>query len=153
MNIIHDKHGKEYRVIECGSENFQRFNIERRGVRVGYANFHFEGADVLFLDDWHIEDDAILPPWFSCDLLFWFVSFPPLRWRTVNFQKHGIGTATIKLLADYARSKSAKRIEGEVKPHDFQNNPDLLDWYRRRGFAVVKGDGKTGAIAKISLAV
>jgi hypothetical protein len=59
----------------------------------------------------------------------------------------------IKFLADYARSKSAKRIEGEVKPHDFKNNPDLPKWYQRRGFAVVMGDGKTGAIAKISRAV
>ena len=154
-NIILDKYGKKYSVIEsdCDSEDFKRFNIEYRGSRVGYANYHFEGTDVLYLDDWHIEDDAILPPWFSCDLFFCFLSFPPLRWRTVNFQKRGIGTAMIKFLADYARSKCAKRIEGEVKHHDFKDNPDLPDWYRRRGFSVVMGDEKTSWVAKISLAI
>ena len=147
---IHDRDGREYNVTEYGSE---RFNIQRRGVPIGYANFHFEGADVLHLDDLHIEDDAIFPPWFSCPLPFVILSFPPLRWRTENFQGRGIGTAMIQFLVDYARSKFAKRIEGEVKPHDFKDNPDLPDWYRRRGFTVTAGDEKTAWIAKISRAV
>ena len=48
---------------------------------------------------------------------------------------------------------SVKRIEGEVKHHDFRDNPDLPDWYRRRGFSVVMGNEKTAWVAKISLAV
>lgn len=93
------------------------------------------------------------PPWFFVDLIFWIASFPPEKWRIRNYRKRGIGTAMIEFLASYARSKSAKRIEGEVKHHDFKNNPDLPEWYRRRGFAVVMGDGKTPWVAKISLAV
>ena len=154
-SIIHDKRGRQYHVIasECNSENFKRFNIEYRGRRVGYVNYHFGGDDVLFIDDLRIEDKAMHSPWFFLDLIYWVVSFPPERFRITNYQKRGLGTAMIKFLADYARSKCAKRIEGEVKHHDFKDNPDLPDWYRRRGFSVVMGDEKTSWVAKISLAV
>jgi GNAT superfamily N-acetyltransferase len=154
MSIIHDRHGRKYTVSESGSQDYyQRFNIEHRRNRVGYANCHFEGDDVLHLDDLHIEDKAMYPPWFFVDLIFWIGSLPPERWRVTNYRERGIGTAMIKFLASYARSKSAKRIEGEVKHHDFKDNPQLPEWYRRRGFAVVMGDGKSGYIAKISLAL
>ena len=153
MTAIHDKHGRKYRITECSGEHVQRFNIEHRGIRIGYANFHFQGADVLHLDDLHLEDDAIMPAWFALDLYFGFVAFPPLRWRTRNFRNRGIGTAMIKFLAEYAQSKFASRIEGEVKHHDFKDNPDLPEWYRRRGFAVVMDDGKMACVAKISMPV
>ena len=70
-----------------------------------------------------------------------------------NYQKRGLGTAMIKFLASYAKSKSAKRIEGEVKHHDFKDNPDLPDWYRRRGFAINMDKDLKGCVAKISLTV
>ena len=54
---------------------------------------------------------------------------------------------------NWHKSESLKRIEGEVKHHDFKDNPDLPDWYRRRGFSVVMGDEKTSWVAKISLAI
>lgn len=47
----------------------------------------------------------------------------------------------IELLVSYAHSQRAKRIEGEIKSHDFQRDPNLPEWYRRRGFSVVMGKG------------
>ena len=153
--IIHDKHRREYLVVasELDSEIFKRFNILHRGRRIGYVNYHFEGDDILFIDDFHIEDKAMRPPWFSVDLIFWGCSFPPEGWRITNFQRGGVGTATIEFLKDFAKSESLKRIEGVVKPHDFNENPDLLNWYRRRGFVIEKRDEKVAGVAKISLTV
>lgn len=155
MKIICDKHGREYFVIEsdCDSEQFRRFNIKSGRCQVGYLNYSFEGDGVLHLDDLHIEDAAISPPWFFLDFIFIGGSFPPLRWRTKNFRGCGIGTAMIEYLVNYARVNSITRIEGEVKPHDFKDNPDLPEWYRRRGFTVTAGDEKAAWIAKISLTV
>lgn len=153
MNIIHDKYGKEYSVAQDGSEEFLRFNVEYCDTPIGYANCRFHGKDVLYLDDLHIKKDAVSLPCFRLSLLFRDVSFPPLRWRTRNFRSRGIGTAMIKFLARYARSNSVKRIEGEVKPHDFQNNPNLPNWYRSRGFDVIMGDGRSGCIASPVLTV
>jgi hypothetical protein len=151
MNIIYDGHSEEYHVTESDLEGFKRFNIKCRGNLVGYANCHFEG-DVFHIDDLRIDDKTMRPPLFFLNLLFWIGSFPPQRWRITNYRKRGLGTAMIEFLAGYARRKSAKRIEGEIKPHDFKNNPQLLEWYRRRGFAVVMtGEGKAAAVAKISL--
>lgn len=153
MNVIYDREGREYRVIEsdCGSENFRRFNIKFGRYQVGYINYSFEGSEVLHLDDLHIEDAAISPPWFFLDFIFIGGSFPPQRWRTKSFRGRGIGTAIIDFLVNYARANSIIRIEGEVKPHDFKDNPDLPDWYRRRGFIVTASDKKSAWIAKISL--
>jgi hypothetical protein len=151
--VIKDRSGIQYQVNGCGSGDFKRFNIEYLGKRVGFVNYHFEGDEVLHLDDIHIEKMLIQPPWFFVNLVFWTFSFPPKKWRTTNFRNRGIGTAMVQLLADYARSKSAKRIEGEIKPHDFKDNTDLPSWYQRRGFTVVMGDEKTAWEAKISLAV
>lgn len=155
MHIIRGRDGGEYHVIEsdCDSEDFRRFNIKFGRCQVGYLNYSFEGDGVLNLDDLHIEDAATSPPWFLLDFIFIGGSFPPLRWRTKNFRGRGIGTAMIEFLVDYARANSIKRIEGEVKPHDFKDNPDLPDWYRRRGFTVTAGDGNAAWIAKISSAI
>lgn len=150
-----DKYGREFCVTEgdCGSDNFKRFNIEYRGRRVGYVNYHFAGDDILFIDDFRLEDKAMHSPWFFLDLIYWVVSFPPERFRITNYQKRGLGTAMIKFLMSYAKSESVKRIEGEVKHHDFKDNPDLPDWYRRRGFAVSMSKDLKGFVAKISLTV
>jgi hypothetical protein len=100
MNIIHDRYGWEYTVSESGLEDFYfRFNIEHRGNRVGYANCHFESDEVLHVDDLHIEDRAMRPPWFFVDLIYWIGSFPPEKWRIKNYRKRGIGTAMIEFLA------------------------------------------------------
>lgn len=134
QSVIRDKRGNEYTIAasDLDSENFRRFDIHFGRVPIGYANYHFEGSDVLYIDDWRIRNDAVLPAWFMCP----FFSIPPLRWRTKNFRKRGIGTAAIKFLANYARSQSAKRIEGQMKPHDIAENPELPNSYRKWGFTV-----------------
>jgi|ERR1017187_1805247 GNAT superfamily N-acetyltransferase len=152
MSIIRDRHSQEYHVNENDSAGFKRFNIECSGNLVGYVNCHFEG-EVLHIDDLRIYDKAMRLPLFFVDLFFWIGSFPPQRWRITNYQNRGLGTAMIEFLAGYARRKSAKRIEGEVKPHDFKANPQLPEWYRHRGFTVVMGDGKAAAVARVSLAL
>lgn len=151
---IHDKHGKPYFVVasDCDGEIFKRFNIEHRGRRVGYVNYHVEADDVLFIDDLRLEAKAMRPPWFLIPLPYWTGSFPPERWRVTNYQKRGLGTVMIEFLKGFAKSESLKRIEGDVKHHDFKQNPDLPDWYRRRGFTV-STDTKSAGVAKISLAI
>jgi GNAT superfamily N-acetyltransferase len=154
VSIIYDRHGRQYGVNEIAlSAGFIRFNIECLGKRVGYVNCHFESEDVLYLDDLRIEDRAIRPSWFSLILKSWAVSLSPARWRTVNYRERGLGTAMIKFLENYARLHGAKRLEGRVKTHDLRNYPDLVNWYRRRGFAVVMGGEKPAYIAKISLEI
>ena len=90
------------------------------------------------------------PPRFSVGLFFWIVSFPPEQFRITNYQQRGLGTAMVEFMINYAREKSAKRIVGQVKPRDFKDYPELPDWYRRRGFAVVMGEGKATPVASIS---
>lgn len=152
MSVIFNKHGEEFHVTQSDSEDYKRFNITSRGKLVGYVNCHFED-DVLHLDDLCIYDKAMRPPLFFVNLFFWILSFPPEKWRTTNHQRTGLGTAMLKFLADYARRKTMKRIEGEIMPHDFKNNPDLPEWYRRRGFTVVMAGGKEPWVAKVSFAL
>lgn len=151
MHFIRDKHRRKYLVTRSDSNFFTRFNIVYCGIRVGHVNCRFEGDEVLRLIDLCIRDTATLPPWFY--LNFCNVSFPPTSWRTENYRNRGLGTAMIEFLVTHAKSKRAKRIEGEVKTYDFKANPDLPDWYRRRGFEVIMGDKNPGWVARISRAI
>jgi len=66
---------------DLDSEIFKRFNIENRGHRVGYVNYHVEADDVLFIDDLRLDAKAMRPPWFFIPLPYGTGSFPPERWR------------------------------------------------------------------------
>jgi len=149
---IHDKQGRDYLVVtDDVSERFKRFFIEYNGTRIGHAYWHFEGNEVLFLDDIHIKDKAIRPPIFLLNLHFCMVSFPPKKRRITNYRARGIGTSMIIFLVNYARSKSVKRIEGKISVQDYKENPDLPEWYRRRGFTVVLSESPQ--VANISLTI
>jgi len=151
-HLIHDKHGAEYRIVESPRETYIRFKVLNQRVMVAYVNCGMRG-EVLRIIDLFVASSAVHKPWFHWDLFFFALSFPPVKRRTVNYQDRGIGTAMIRFLVDYARSNSAKRIEGDVKHHDYKNNQDLPAWYRRRGFTVVMNDGTGVGIAKISMEV
>ena len=49
----------------------------------------------------------------------------------------GIGSALLQEVIVYARKQNARIISGWVAAHDAEENPNLFDWYRRRGFQVV----------------
>jgi len=137
-SVILDKFQKQYRVVpsDDNPDNFNRFNILLDGVPIGHVNYHFEGSEVLYIDDLHIRHDAMLFPFFWWDWIVIKIYLPSLKWPTHNFQGRGIGTAMLDLMAHHARSRSAKRIVGQISSHDLKDNPDLPNWYRRRGFTV-----------------
>jgi GNAT superfamily N-acetyltransferase len=151
-SMIYDKHGRPYSVVanDFDSEIYKRFNIEDHDRCVGYVNHHIEGDDILFIDDLRIDDKVMRPPLFFIPILNG--SFPPERWRVTNYQKRGLGTAMLEFLKKLAKSESLRGIEGNVKHHDFNKNPDLPDWYRRRGFTVSTKNISIG-VAKISMTV
>ncbi len=136
--IIHDKFKKQYRVVpaKANTNNFKRFDILSGHAQIGYVNYYFASSEVLLIDDLHIRHDAILFPLLWWDLIVVKIYLPSVKWKTHNFQGRGIGTAMLEFMAGYARSRSAKRIEGHLSPHDLRNNPDLANWYRSRGFTV-----------------
>jgi GNAT superfamily N-acetyltransferase len=153
MAVIHDKFGEEYQIVEDHSQEFLYFNIEHHGRRIGQAICRFKGKDVLHVNDLHLRDNVMRPPLFFVPMIFGGGSFPPERFRKFNYQQRGLGTAMLEFLANFARSKSVKRIEGEVKHHDLKRNPDLVNWYRRRGFKEITDGENKGCVARISLIV
>ena len=88
------------------SDNFKRFNIEYRGRRTGYVNYHFEGDDLIFVDDLRLEEDkkpcACHVVFYPFDLLG-LALFPPERFRVTNYQKRGLGTAMIKFFGELCK--------------------------------------------------
>ncbi len=53
-----------------------------------------------------------------------------------GFKRRGLGTVMLKQVVDFAKSKGAKSITGLISKQDADDDPHLLDWYRRRGFTV-----------------
>ena len=134
--VISDKYKKQYRIVASNNDlgDLKRVYILSGNARIGNVNYHFAGSEVLYLDDLHIRQDAILFPAYWWDVIVAKIYLPSLQWQTHNFQGRGIGTAMIEFLAEYARSMGAKRIEGHIKSNDLKINPDLPNWYLRRGF-------------------
>ena len=137
-SVILDRFKKRYRVVPShdNSGNLKRFNVLLGHVPIGYVSYHFESSQVLYIDDLHIRHDAILFPSLWWDMIVVKIYLPSLKWQKHNFQGRGIGTAMLEFVAEHARSISVKRIEGQLKSHDLNANPNLPDWYRRRGFTV-----------------
>jgi hypothetical protein len=149
VNTIRDKHGREYRIVKSYSGGFDQFRIEHNAIPVGYVNCHFEDA-ALHIDDLRINDKVIQRSKLLLRLPSWIGLLFATKRKVVNYQSQGLGTAMIDFLASYARKKSAKRLEGEIRPFDFKNNPQLPAWYRRRGFIVTMGEQGATVVAKIS---
>ncbi len=73
----------------------------------------------------------------------WLYSILNLRNDVKNYRKRGLGTALLKFIVSSAKERGMQMVEGSLSPVDLVPNPDLPDWYKRRGFTV-EGGGEFG---------
>jgi GNAT superfamily N-acetyltransferase len=67
--------------------------------------------------------------------------------RVENYRHRGIGTALLQYLIQRARQDGFKRVSGKLAKQDLETNPQLANWYRKRGFeATVSKSELTGDI-------
>jgi hypothetical protein len=153
MCIVHDRQGEEYQIKldDNGIAPIFSLKLNRPNVqshRIGYANCWMAG-DTMLLHDIHIDESVIL----VFRSIGWFSFLRPVKREERHFRNLGLGTVLLNAVVDFAKSKGVKRIEGKIVKLDYDKNPDLPNWYRRRGFDVVTGSDRSAWEAKISLEI
>jgi hypothetical protein len=143
-DAIYDKAGREYEVVTWTSGENLNFKVRDRTTRVGHAYCHVRQT-TLKVCDLHIENKCLRPANF---FVLWCI---PLRWRETNYRNRGIGSALLELIASHARKKGVTRIEGSIKPLDYEADSRLPQWYQDRGFNVVMEPAGSKIIARLSL--
>lgn len=136
-HVIADRHGLRY-CVESERDTGWSFHLSHGEYVVGYMNC-IEQPPVLLVGDFKLYDDVSVPE-----------SVPAWLWRKLlgrpkairNFRKRGLGTAMFVLLSDLAKSAGFLRLEGWISDVDTKVNPDLPEWYRRRGFVITAGPGE-----------
>ncbi|MGB8647220.1 MAG: GNAT family N-acetyltransferase [Anaerolineae bacterium] len=56
------------------------------------------------------------------------------------YKKRGLGTVLLDEVTGFAKGKGIKLITGLIPRKDCEEDPHLLEWYRRRGFQVQPSD-------------
>jgi hypothetical protein len=57
----------------------------------------------------------------------------------LNYRNRGIGSALLGLIIQLAKEHRMAVFVGNFGPEDLKANPDLPNWYRRRGFTILEG--------------
>lgn len=146
IHYIKDRFGSSYRVELRGDAGWiiRIFDGQRR---IGYMNCT-GSPPVLNVGDFRLEDD--LPVRETTVAKIWHkITGEPAP--VLNYQNRGLGTSMLVLLSHLAKDAGYTRLEGWLSSVDVGPNPDLPNWYRRRGFTVVeKPDKKTATVASIA---
>jgi GNAT superfamily N-acetyltransferase len=145
-DIITDNEGKRYELVIDEDNGFLFFAVEDAGRQVGLVSCREDGNSRWRIEDFTIEDAAIIPPSVLRRLL-------RLKPRKENYRRRGIGGALMASVIAEARRRGVRCLRGSVVESDLNGNPRLLEWYERLGFRVVEpevGD-IAGAVAVIQL--
>jgi GNAT superfamily N-acetyltransferase len=102
-------------------------------LRVGYLWGTLEGSR-LHIDDFKVEDGIPAP---KC-LVHKVFGFLGLSADVISFRRQGIGSRMLDRLVDEATAVGVAEVWGSVVKNDIEKTGSLLQWYTRRGFALVE---------------
>ena len=132
--IIRDRQGREYRLQVNGDENsYFIAKLLYRNSEVGRLEGVLYPPDKLVIGDIIIHDDVIhAPPHLGAVLLRLLVKPKPMDYRRM-----GLGTHLLQFAIKKARQRGIKQIYGSLTQEDINNNPNLVKWYEKHGFAIL----------------
>lgn len=114
----------------------------KRIVEVGRAYCIFESLEDMLLADIIISHEVKFES--LIDKLF------KLRHRNepTNYQKKQLGSYLLSYIIDLAKTKGIKKIYGSLTHQDIDANPNLINWYQKRGFKLEPPTSKEVETAK-----
>ena len=108
------------------------FEIYFGAQEIGYMNCTQEPA-FLNLGDFKLYNHLQAPESLGRVIIRKLLNRPrPL----LNYRNRGIGTAMLALVERLTADAGFRRVQGWISRVDADPNPDLPDWYRRRGYTV-----------------
>lgn len=131
---IFDRQGRCYisSIVEVDSRLL--IQLHNQQMVVGEVKCVREAQATLMLKDIAIANEASPKP-----MNIWIKilhKIPGYQPKLINYRHQGLGSALIKCLIQYARDNGVLFLYGEVFRPDLENNPNLLQWYQKRGFEI-----------------
>lgn len=145
--FITDIYGQKYyiKVLENSADLFH-VELRHRGEYVGEVKCILRPPDMMELSEIHIRDDSdSLDPGASI-IESIMKSQAKSKDEMRNYREKGLGTALLELVIDHAREKQLRHIYGTIVEKDIIRTPNLVEWYKKRGFK--KGSPYPGCIEK-----
>jgi hypothetical protein len=136
-HALTDRYGATYRV-ESERALLWSFCIWAGGQKVGHVDCD-DRTSVLKINDLVLRAKV---PFAEARFARWVRKFRGLPSPTQSYRDRGIGTAMLRLIEALARAEGFVAIQGWISKVDTDRDPDLPNWYRRRGFVVVEGPGE-----------
>ena len=132
--IVRDRQGREYRLLVNGDgDSYLIAKLLYRNSEVGRLQCVLYPPDKLVIGDIIIHDDVIhAPPHLGAVLLRLLVKPKPMDYRRM-----GLGTHLLQFAIKKARQRGIKQIYGSLTQEDINNNPNLVKWYEKHGFAIL----------------
>jgi hypothetical protein len=146
-DFIYDRHGLPYRLVFEDRGVSWSITLTHRGNKAGYVACLIEG-NLLRISGLVIYSSNPLPE-SAVDRFVRLLTRRPLP--PTEFQGRGLGTLMVEFIVKKARAARLKEIFGVVTHLDFGRNPDLLQWYTRRGFCVSPVADSDRWVATISM--
>ncbi|MEA5499433.1 GNAT family N-acetyltransferase [Limnoraphis robusta Tam1] len=54
----------------------------------------------------------------------------------VDYRRKGLGTYLLQYIIDLAKTKGVNKIYGSLTEQDINENPNLINWYKKHGFKI-----------------
>ena len=138
IDHIFDHEGREYYLkvsYFCYDENYDCDQINlllircKREVEVARASCILKSKDIL-IGDLIVKDNLEFNRWSD-------KAFKLTHWNEPkNYRIKGLGTYLLKYIIDLARSKGVQKIHGSLTKDDIDENPNLINWYKKYGFRI-----------------
>jgi GNAT superfamily N-acetyltransferase len=132
--IVRDRQGREYRLqVDPDEDQYFTAKLLYRNSEVGRLQCVLYPPDKLVIGDILIRGDVIhAPEHLWADLLRLLVEPKP-----IDYRHRGLGTHLLQFAVKKARQRGIKRICGSLTQEDINNNPNLVKWYQKYGFAIL----------------
>ncbi len=147
---VKDREGRQYNLEVNNNGISLNINLMYQDDRVGELKGTFKPNNDMLLNDVIIYNEVI-PNSQNLASILWRLIFKP---KPINFRKRGLGTHLLQSAIREARKRGARRIDGYLIQTDLDENPNLINWYRKHGFQIIipysDNDG-TDAVAGISM--
>ena len=148
--IVKDREGRQYN-LEVNNNGISLYiGVMYQDDQVGELKSTFKPNNDMLLNDVIIYNEVI-PHCKNLASILCRLIFEP---KLINFRKRGLGTHLLQSAIREAQKQGAKRIDGYLVQTDLDENPNLINWYRKHGFQIIipysDNDG-TDAVAGITM--
>jgi len=131
--FLTDSFGHRYKIeVVKNPDDTIHWEVRYKSDYVGLAKWTMLQTDVMELNDILIRDDSDTVDLSIIERIM--NERGKRKGTTKNYRRKGLGTELLKSLVKFARENNVKQICGSIVRTDIIRTPNLIEWYKERGF-------------------